>query len=95
MPAVNDKKLLRMDGWPGGVNNRIRETETPARRDAEAIPNSAFLRKALNVDLTAEGHPLRRKGYALHTAGYAHSVHYVGGLFYVVAVSGTVLPALY
>jgi len=84
MPAPNDDKLLRMDGWPGGVNNRIREGEEVATRDADAIPNSAFLRKALNVDLTAEGHPLRRRGYALTEAGYAHSVYYSGMLFFVV-----------
>lgn len=84
MPTPNDDKLLRMDGWPGGANNRIREAETPARRDTDAIPNSAFLRQALNVDLTAEGHPLRRRGYSLVEAGYAHSVFRAGGLFFVV-----------
>lgn len=84
MPTPNDNKLLRMDGWPGGINNRIRETESPGVRDADAISNSAFLRKALNVDLTHGGHPLRRRGYALHTAGYAHSVWQGGGLFFVV-----------
>lgn len=84
MPTPNDDKLSRMDGWPGGVNNRIREAETPAKRDKDAIPNSAYLRQALNVDLTAEGHPLRRRGYALAEAGYAHSVWRGGGLFFVV-----------
>ncbi len=84
MTAPDDKKLVRMDGWPGGVNNRIRETETPATRDSNATPNSAYLRKALNVDFTAEGHPLRRRGYALLEAGYAHSVAYLGGTFFVV-----------
>ena len=84
MPTPNDDKLLRMDGWPGGVNNRIRETESASDRDSNAIPNSAFLRQALNVDLTAEGHPLRRRGYTLAQAGYAHSVFRGGGLFFVV-----------
>ena len=84
MPTPNDDKLLRMDGWPGGVNNRIREAESPALRDADAIPNTAFLRKALNVDFSAEGHPMRRRGYTLAEAGYAHSVYHVGGLFFVV-----------
>lgn len=73
MPTPDDEQLLRMDGWPGGVNNRIRETEQSAMRDGERIPSSQFLRKALNVDFTLEGHPLRRKGYTLHTAGFAHS----------------------
>lgn len=90
MPAPKDDKLLRMHGWPGGVNNRIRETEQSAARDKDAIPNSAFLRKAVNVDLTQEGHPLRRRGYALHTAGYAHSVYYAGGLaLYFVVIDGS------
>jgi hypothetical protein len=86
MPTPRDDKLLRMDGWPGGANNRIREAEEVSVRDADAIPNSAFLRRALNVDITAEGHPLRRRGYALAEAGYAHSVVYSGelGLYFVV-----------
>ena len=84
MTAPNDRNLLRMDGWPGGANNRIREAEEVEKRDSSAIPNSAFLRKALNVDITREGHPLRRRGYALHTAGYAHSVWRGEGLFFVV-----------
>lgn len=84
MTTPKDSNLLRMDGWPGGVNNRVRETEEVSKRDSSAIPNSAFLRKALNVDLTQEGHPFRRRGYTLHTAGYAHSVWRGGGLFFVV-----------
>jgi hypothetical protein len=82
MPSPNDDKLLRMDGWPGGVNNRMRETERNA--------DTQYLRQALNVDLTAEGHPLRRRGYALHTAGYAHSVSYQNSLFFVV-IDGSLL----
>jgi hypothetical protein len=65
-----------MDGWPGGVNNRIRETE----QDSDV----QYLRQALNVDMTMEGHPIRRRGYSLHTAGYAHSVSYHNSLFFVV-----------
>jgi hypothetical protein len=75
MTTPSDTSLLRMDGWPGGVNNRIRETEQSVERESRTIPSSKFLRKALNVDLTQEGHPIRRKGYTLHTAGYAHSVY--------------------
>ena len=76
MPTPNDDKLLRMDGWPGGVNNRIRETEQES--------DTKYLRQALNVDLTVEGHPLRRRGYALVEAGYTHSVWYSGSDFFVV-----------
>lgn len=74
MPTPQDDQMLRMDGWPGGVNNRMRETEQGAMRDERRVPSSQFLRKALNVDLTAEGHPVRRKGYALIEAGFAHSI---------------------
>jgi hypothetical protein len=86
MTTPPDNQLLRMDGWPGGVNNRVRETEQVVMRDGEAIPSSQFLRRALNVDLTAEGHPLRRKGYQLAEAGFAHSSWYCReqALFYVV-----------
>jgi hypothetical protein len=75
MPTPRDKDLLKMDGWPGGVNNRIRETEQVVMRGGEKIPSSEFLRQALNVDLTSEGHPIRRKGYSIHTSGYAHSIY--------------------
>lgn len=84
MPTPNDDRLMAMDGWPGGVNNRVRETEQSVERQGESIPTSEFLRQALNVDITTEGHPLRRRGYALAEAGYAHSVWRGGGLFFVV-----------
>lgn len=86
MPTPSRDKVLRMDGWPGGVNNRIRETEQVVMRQGESIPSSQFLRKALNVDLTAEGHPLRRQGYRQETSGYAHSAWYSRelSLFFVV-----------
>lgn len=89
MSTPPENQMLRMDGWPGGINNRVRETEQSIMRDGEAIPSSQFLRHALNVDLTAEGHPLRRKGYALQEAGFAHSAWYCReqDLFYVV-ISG-------
>ena len=74
MTTPPEGKLLKMDGWPGGVNNRMRETEQSALRNNVPIPSSEFLRRALNVDLTAEGHPIRRKGYTQHTPGYAHSL---------------------
>lgn len=74
MTTPTDQVVLTMDGWPGGVNNRIRETEQGAMRDGTAIPSSQYLRKALNVDLTAEGHPSRRKGYELAKAGFSHSL---------------------
>jgi hypothetical protein len=70
----DEKSLLSMDGWPGGVNNRIRETEQKTMREGVAIPSSQFLKEALNVDLTAEGHPIRRKGSVELETGFAHSL---------------------
>lgn len=85
----DDRQLLRMDGWPGGINNRIRETEQRDDREDGGFPNSAYLRKALNVDLTSEGHPLRRRGYTLAEAGYAHSVYYAWEFdLYFVVING-------
>lgn len=75
MPTPPDNIVLRMDGWPGGVNNRMRETEQSAMRDGEAVPSSQFLRKALNVDLTAEGHPLRRRGQQAAAGLTSRRVH--------------------
>lgn len=70
---MDDRELLKMDGWPGGVNNRIRGTEQGVMREGREMPSSQFLRRALNVDLTGEGHPLRRQGWSRHTPGYIHS----------------------
>jgi hypothetical protein len=92
MTSPSRDKILRMDGWPGGMNNRMRETEQSTQRGGESIESSAFLRRALNVDLTKEGHPLRRKGYALESAGYAHSAWYSKVLQrYFVVQAGQVL----
>lgn len=66
MPTPDDQSLPRFEGFPGGVNNRIRETETG--------PDGGFLREAVNVDLSTEGKPRRRPGYAQAIAGYAHSL---------------------
>lgn len=74
MSTPTDAELLTMGGWPGGVNNRARETEQVLMRDERKIPSSQFLRKALNVDFTAEGHPIRRRGYILAAAGFSHSI---------------------
>ena len=64
-----------MDGWPKGVNNRLRETETGAAGKNEfEIPSSPWLRGAVNVDLTQRGHPLRRTGYTELFTGFTHSL---------------------
>lgn len=75
MPTPSNSDLLEMNGWPRGINNRARETEPVITTDArDKIPASQFLREAVNVDLTRFGHPLRRKGYALESSGYTHSL---------------------
>lgn len=75
MPTASDEDLLTMDGWPLGVNNRVRETEPASSTDERnRIPTSKYLREAINVDLTRFGHPLRRKGYSLVQAGFTHSL---------------------
>jgi hypothetical protein len=64
-----------MDGWPKGLNNRLRETEAEAASlNQFAIPASPWLREAKNVDLTKTGRALRRVGYALRQAGFTHSL---------------------
>mgnify|MGYP003109355169 CR=1 FL=1 len=74
MTTPRDRDLLRFDGWPGGVNNRIQGTEHGGLRDERiSMPATKFVRKALNVDFTAEGHPLRRRGWARQLEGYVHS----------------------
>lgn len=75
MPTPANNDVLRMDGWPKGANNRLRETEAQAAsRNEFEIPSSPWLRSAVNVDLTKDGHPLRRVGYALKSSGFVHSL---------------------
>ena len=75
MPTPSDNDVLRMDGWPKGVNNRLRETESQAAtRNQFEVPSSPWLRSAVNVDLTQLGHPLRRSGYHQLVAGFTHSL---------------------
>lgn len=75
MPTPLDNDVLRMDGWPKGVNNRVRETEDQAAvRNQFEVPPSKWLREAVNVDLTHLGHPLRRTGYQQLVSGFTHSL---------------------
>jgi hypothetical protein len=75
MPTPLDNDILRMDGWPKGVNNRLRETESQAAdRNQFEIPASPWLRKAVNVDLTRLGQPIRRTGYTKLSEGFTHSL---------------------
>lgn len=75
MPTPADSGLLTMDGWPGGINNRVRETEQQfTQGDRSSMKASETLRDAVNVDLTKLGHPIRREGYQLHRSGFTHSL---------------------
>ena len=87
MPTPLDNDVLRMDGWPKGVNNRLRETEAEAgSRNQFEIPNSPWLRAGINVDLTRLGHPLRRSGYAKLSDGFTHSLWNDPGIDYALCV---------
>jgi hypothetical protein len=95
MPTPLDNEVLRMDGWPKGVNNRLRETESEAASKSQfEIPASPWLRKAVNVDLTSKGHPLRRAGYTQVLSGYTHSFWSDPRVYFALVVRDGVLTAL-
>lgn len=76
MRTPGPSETLTFDGWPHGVNNRLRETEGVfgGDRDPRSIPANQALREAINVDLTRMGRPLRRDGYDLVEPGFTHSL---------------------
>ena len=95
MPTPSDNDVLRMDGWPKGANNRLRETESQAAtRNQFEIPSSPWLRSAVNVDLTKDGHPLRRQGFQRTQEGYMHSLWGDPSVPYALAVKDATLTLL-
>lgn len=70
MAGTSDKELFRLGGFPEGLNNRAKGTEGPT--DDNGVPIA--LREAVNVSLTAQGHPVRRPGQTLRADGKAHSL---------------------
>jgi hypothetical protein len=95
MPTPLDNDVLRMDGWAKGVNNRLRETESEAAtRNQFEIPSAPWLRKAVNVDLTRLGHPLRRAGYTQLSSGFTHSLWSSERTDYGLCVKEGVLTAI-
>lgn len=82
MPTPEDEQLVRFEGFPGGVNNRIRETENGAR---DGQPGG-FVREAVNVDFSVEGKPRRRQGYTKLIAGDCHSLWRHPSLSYALMV---------
>lgn len=57
--TVNDKELLRISGFPAGINNVEREDSLPRNEDGIATA----LRQAVNVDITNAGKIQRRRGW--------------------------------
>lgn len=81
--SVENKNLKKVGPWPQGINNVAQDTE---------VPTSA-LRKALNVDLTDEGKPRLRKGYASVYSGTVRSLYDSGG--FTIFAEGTDLKRLF
>lgn len=69
MAGVRDGQLKQFTGWPQGVNNKSPETAPPTD-DFGAVQT---LREAVNVDITLEGKPRRRRGYVRRLSGRAHT----------------------
>ena len=71
MAGVRDRDLIRLRGFPAGVNNVAPDSDLPVS-EATGAPTS--LREAVNMDLVGPRKaPRRRDGYALKDAGSAHS----------------------
>lgn len=70
MAGTSDKELVRQGGFPAGLNNRAKGTEGPTNENG--VPTA--LREAVNVSLTAQGHPIRRPGQTARASGKAHSL---------------------
>jgi hypothetical protein len=94
MPTPHSEQILQIDGWPGGINNRLRETENEVLDLRVRIPAGIFLREAENVDLTRVGHPMRREGFTQTASGFAHSLWSDPGVSYALVVLDGVLTAL-
>ncbi len=66
MAGVRDSQLYKAGPWPLGVNNTAEEGALPQN---EYGTRAVALREAVNVDLTAQGRPRRRRGYESVLAG--------------------------
>lgn len=74
MPTPADSNVVDVAHFPRGLNNRAREYETSIRAGNETYPVSEYARKAINVDITSHGTPLRRPGFEHVVSGAAHSL---------------------
>lgn len=77
--AVSDKQTIKLEGFPGGVDNTSNEYAV----DAE------FLRQAENVELTDDGKIRRRQGYEQVYAGTNVHGFFANDDLMLVADSGT------
>lgn len=60
MAGIRDTALYKAGPWPRGINNTAEEGALP---ENEYGTRPVALREAVNVDLTAQGRPRRRRGY--------------------------------
>lgn len=91
MPPVADDELIHAGPWPAGINNLAKEGEQPTDENGRTVS----LREADNVDLTDQGAPRRRRGYALHLPlELGHSAWSHPMLDFGLFVTGGVLHAL-
>jgi hypothetical protein len=70
MAGVPNSKVKAILGWPAGVNNRAPENALPS----DEFGNILALRQAVNVNISNEGKPSRRSGFARRITGSAHSL---------------------
>lgn len=93
MSRVSDTKLYKAGPWPQGINNVAPEGRLP-RNEFGTRP--VALREADNVDLTAEGWPMRRRGREHRTPGtLIHSLWGAPSLPWGLYVDAGELVALY
>lgn len=64
MANIPDKNMAEFPGFPRGIDNLSEENAVGA----------GALRQAVNVDLSSEGRPSRRKGYTRVATGHFHSL---------------------
>lgn len=67
---ARDDELMRLGGFPAGLNNRAGSTNGPTDENGGQIA----LREAVNVSLSTSGSPVRRPGQAMRVNGKAHSL---------------------
>ncbi|HRP74488.1 MAG TPA: hypothetical protein PKZ27_02770 [Rhodocyclaceae bacterium] len=93
MAGVRDGQLYKAGPWPRGVNNTAEEGALP---ENEYGTRPIALREAVNVDLTAQGRPRRRRGYAPAMSGaLAHSGWRDSALPFGLYVDGGALKAVF